>query len=294
MEPGAIGPVSDWPGDSRGALNLTFDNLGEAAEIELGALEPGSPSIGTHFTASRVLPGLLDELAARGIGATFFVEGINAEHYPGRLAEIDAAGHELGYHAWRHETWADLSATEQAENLARGLAAFRGLGLEATGLRPPGGALGEAGIEVVRDAGLRYCSPAGVGAGGLDGVALVPFQWRHVDASCVLPPLGSIREQIAGTSDPIGPDAFLAGLEGELGRIGRDGGHLAIVLHLSMLDWFGPERLGALLDRVALASGAGDLWVARCAEVADHILANPDRFRDGTTLDPTSWSDPGG
>ena len=37
LEPGAAGRLSSWPGGCRGALSLTFDNLGEAAEIELGA-----------------------------------------------------------------------------------------------------------------------------------------------------------------------------------------------------------------------------------------------------------------
>src|SRR5262249_31544760 len=103
-------------------LCLTFDNLGEE-------------------TAARALPGLLEELGARDLKATFFVEGVNAELYPELLLEVDGRGHEVAYHAWSHEQWGEMAADEQAENLRRGQAALRAIGIEIEGLRPPGGGL---------------------------------------------------------------------------------------------------------------------------------------------------------
>lgn len=281
--------MSEWPGGARGALCLSFDNLGEAAEIELGALPADAP-LGEHFTATRVLPTLLDSLRERDLAATFFVEGLNAELYSEALEVIAADGHEVAYHAWRHEQWGDLSAAEQAENLRRGNDAFEALGLKPAGLRPPGGQLGRGGVEVLREAGFRYCSPAGQGAGVEDSVALLPFQWRHVDASCVLPLLAAVRAQMTGSPDPIEPDTFLAYLQRELWRLAADGGFLTIVLHLSMLEWLGWDRLGTLLDGVIEARRRSDLWVARCDQVARHLLDDPDGFQGSTTLDPTSWS----
>jgi peptidoglycan/xylan/chitin deacetylase (PgdA/CDA1 family) len=278
-----------WPGGARGALSLTFDNLGEAAELELGAIEPDA-ALGGHYTATRVLPALLAALGERDLAATFFVEGINAEIYPDELQAIGAGGHEVAYHAWRHEQWTELGADAQAENLARGVAAFERLGFELAGLRPPSGGLGAGGVGVIRDAGLRYCSPAGAGAGEDGGIALLPFQWRHLDASCVLPPLAGVREGMTGSPDPIEPAAFLAFLEAEIEALAPEGGYAAIVLHPFMLDWLGWERLERLLDRLAQAAREGELWVARCAEVAAHVLAAPERFRGGTTLDSTSWT----
>lgn len=272
-----------------GVLSLTFDNLGEAAELEMGALGDDAP-LGRHETALEVLPRLLGQLDERGIAATFFVEGLNAELYPDLLREIDSRGHEVAYHAWRHEQWADLTATEQAANLDQGIAAFEQIGLEVAGLRPPGGQLGEGGTRVLHEAGLTYCSPAGAGAGIEDGVALLPFEWRHLDASCVLPPLGSAREQINGSSDPVGPAAFVAWLEAEIGRLAEDGGYMAIVLHPFMLGWLGDECLTALLDRVAAASSGDEVWVAPCAEVAAHVSADPERFGNGAVLDSASWT----
>lgn len=293
MEPGAAGGLSEvarWPGGARGALSLSFDNLGEVAEIELGSLAAEAPR-GEHFTATRVLPALLQSLGERELAATFFVEGLNVELYPEALESIAAAGHELGYHAWRHEQWGGLSASEQAANLAHGVAAFDSLGLKLTGMRPPGGALGPGGLPVLGQAGLSYCSPAGRGVSARDGVALLPFQWRHVDVSCMLPPLAGVREQMSGGSpDPLDAGAFLAYLEAEIEQLTREGGFATIVLHLVTLDWLGEDRLGALLERLSTAAAQGDLWVAPCADVAGHVLANAAAFADRTVLDETSWA----
>lgn len=279
----------EWPGGARGALCLSFDNLGEAAAIELGALAPDDPSIGEHPTVTQALPSLLEALGEHDLAATFFVEGLNAELYPEALRAIQANGHEVAYHAWRHEQWSGLMFSEQAENLTRGIDAFGALGLEIAGFRPPGGRPGPGGTRVLREAGLRYCSPAGEGAGVTDGVALLPFQWRHVDASCVLPGLSQVREQMAEAPDPIDPAAFLAYLGGELDRLTRKGGFATFVLHLPMLDWWGEELIGTLLGRLAEGSGRGDVWLAPCAEIAEYLLANPGAFEGGTALDPTGW-----
>jgi peptidoglycan/xylan/chitin deacetylase (PgdA/CDA1 family) len=281
--------AAPWPGGARGALNLTFDNLGEAAELEMGAIPAESP-LGGHRTATETLPRLLDRLDERRLQVTFFVEGLNAEIYPELLREIGARGHELAYHAWRHEQWSELTATAQAENLARGLAAFADLGIELAGIRPPGGQLGAGGTNVLRQSGLRYCSPAGSGAGIDAGVALLPFEWRHLDASCVLPPLAVAREQMTGSPEPVEPADFVAWLETEIDLLTAAGGYMAIVLHPFMLDWLGEESLEAVLDAVAAAGERDELWVSRCAEVADHVLANPEPLRNGIVLDPASWT----
>jgi peptidoglycan/xylan/chitin deacetylase (PgdA/CDA1 family) len=272
-----------------GFLSLTFDNLGEAAELEMGALAADAP-LGRHPTALEVVPRLLGQLDERGIAATFFVEGLNAELYPDLLREIDARGHEVAYHAWRHEQWADLTTAEQAANLDQGIAAFERLGLEIAGLRPPGGQLGTGDLRVLREAGLRYCSPAGAGAGIEDSVALLPFEWRHLDASCVLPPLAAARKQINGSGAPIEPATFVAWLIAEIDALAGVGGYMAIVLHPFMLDWLGAERLGALLDGVATASAGDEIWVGRCVELAEHVLADPERFGNGAVLDTVSWT----
>jgi peptidoglycan/xylan/chitin deacetylase (PgdA/CDA1 family) len=246
----------------RATLCLTFDNLGEAAEVGAGARDPDAP-LGGHPTAEAAMPAILEELASRGLQATFFVEGLNAEVYPELLGRIAAQGHEVAYHAWTHEQWGELDAAAQAENLARGIQAFERIGLRPAGFRPPGGGLGPGGVDVLHEAGLRYCSPAGGRAGVEDGVALLPFEWRHVDASCVIPDMeGPLRE----------PQEFAAFMRGELGALDAEGGLLVAIFHPFMLDWLGRERLGSLLERMAEAGEAG-VEVLRCDAAAERLLS---------------------
>jgi hypothetical protein len=287
--------VPDWPLGNRSALSLTFDNLGEAAEAQLGAAPLPEGPLGDHFTALEVLPKILAALRGRGLRATFFVEGVNAGLYADALRTIAAQGHEVGYHAWCHEEWAALTAAEQADNLERGLDAFRRRGLEAAGIRPPGGLLGDGGLGPIREAGLGYCSPAGEGLSESAGLAVVPFQWRHVDATCVLPPLGRVRERMAGSPDPLEPEAFVEYMKGQVDELVAGGGQLTVVLHPFMVDgWLGHDLLAVLLDRVERAAKREDVWVAPCAGVAEHVLANPGQFERGTVFDTSSWAAGGG
>lgn len=51
----------------------------------------------------RVLPRILDALAARGIRGTFFILGWLAEREPEMVRSIAAAGHEIASHGWEHD-----------------------------------------------------------------------------------------------------------------------------------------------------------------------------------------------
>src|SRR5450755_2989772 len=127
---------------SPSTLVLTFDNLGEASQLERGTWPAGEP-LGRDPSVHVALPRLLDALDANGLTATFFVEAINCELYPEALLEIAARGHELGHHGWRHESWDGLSPQRERETVTRGMAAFGALGVEVVGFRPPGGRLNE-------------------------------------------------------------------------------------------------------------------------------------------------------
>jgi Polysaccharide deacetylase len=280
-----------WPLGNRAALSLSFDNLGEAAEAQLGARPMPEGPIGDHFTATETVPKILGELGRRFLQATFFVEGVNADLYFDLLLKLHLRGQEVAYHAWCHEDWAGLSAVEQADNLARGIPALSRFAPGVCGMRPPGGRLGEGGLGPIRHAGLGYCSPAGEGLSRSDGVAVVPFRWQHVDASCVLPPLAPARERMTGSPEPLEPARFVEYLSGEVDRLVAEGGHLCLVLHPFMVErWMGHELLGALLDRVEEAAKFEDVWVAPCAKVAEHVLDNPERFAGPTVFDETSWT----
>jgi peptidoglycan/xylan/chitin deacetylase (PgdA/CDA1 family) len=284
-----------WPHGARAAVSITFDNLGEAAEVELGLRDPQAPR-GGHYSVTTALPIVLSELAHAGLRATFFVEGINADTYPDALREIDAAGHELAYHAWCHEDWSTLDPDAELTNLDRGLAALGALGIEVLGMRPPGGRLTDRTLALLRSRGLSYCSPAG-SAAGVDQIAVLPFAWPAVDAFHYLPAFAALRQRLSGSAEPGGSAAVSAALLGCIEDALARGGHAMLVLHTWLIEL---ERdvvrdvLAYVRERVA----AGELWVAPCREIAAWVT-NGDRRGIGAppvlpppVLDHNSWTAP--
>ena len=160
---------------------LTFDNLGEAADIERGPHDSVTP-VGDHPSVTVALPRLLHELDRLRLRATFFVEGWNAGVYPDVLRRIAAHGHEVGLHGWRHEAWAALDADAEEALLARACEALVGIGLTPRAFRPPGGEPTPRTAQLLAARHFSWWSPA-AGTGAADGgPELVPFAWEHVDA----------------------------------------------------------------------------------------------------------------
>jgi peptidoglycan/xylan/chitin deacetylase (PgdA/CDA1 family) len=181
---GRASPVSrDYdPGISA----LTFDNLGEAADLERGLMAPDA-AVGRHPSVTVALPRLLDELDMLGLRATFFVEGWNADVYPEALQGIAARGHEVGLHGWRHEAWAELPPDQEAELLLRGRDGLAALGIDVHAFRPPGGVPTPVTAGLLDALGFTWWSPvAGSAAEDDRPPEAVPFRWEHVDAYHVL------------------------------------------------------------------------------------------------------------
>ncbi len=217
-------------------IALSFDNLGEAADLERDAW-PADAALGRHPSVTEVLPRLLDELDALGLRATFCVEALNCRMYPEAVAGIGARGHELGLHGWRHETWFELDPAREAELLARGHDAFAALGLEVRGFRPPGGELNPGSTALLREHGFAWISPAGEAPGTVDGLASVPFTWRAVDAywrmDAFAPQREALGDPVAARTPAETADRLLTELDG--------GGTL--ILHPFLMD--GDEAFAA-------------------------------------------------
>jgi peptidoglycan/xylan/chitin deacetylase (PgdA/CDA1 family) len=252
--------------DLRHAVLLSIDNLGEVADLQRDASAPVRPP-GGHPSVTIALPALLTILHTLDLPATFFVEGLNAELYPDAVRAIAAAGHEVGLHAWCHEPWGELSAAEEDELLTRGLTAFRGLGLEVEGFRPPGGDLGTRTPAALAAHGLSWCSPLGTRAARVDGVALLPFHWPLVDAYHRLDAFADLRQSLGDAPEPVSAraaaDALLAGLEAPAD------GPLVLILHPFLLVDEDDRAEGQrVLHRLADMVAAGDRWVATGRELA--------------------------
>ncbi|MBV9472892.1 MAG: polysaccharide deacetylase family protein [Solirubrobacterales bacterium] len=245
-------------------LVLTFDNLGEASELERGAW-PAVEPLGRHPSVTVALPRLLEALDRHGLRATFFVEAVNCELYPDALRELLARGHELGVHGWRHEQWSGLSPAQERGALARAATAFETLELPVRGFRPPGGELTPRTAALLVELGLSWCSPAGTTSGRRDGLAYVPFEWELVDAYHLMERFRPLRARRGADPAPLSPAQLAEHLSAALSAPPAAHGHRTLVLHpFLMLDprwWEGVQQLLATLGelartgRVAVLSG---------------------------------------
>ena len=272
-------------------MSVSFDNLGEAAQLELGMWPPEVPQ-GQHFTVVDVLPRLLEQLATRKVTATFFVEGLNAEMYPNALHAILAAGHEVAVHAWRHEEWAALDAESERALLERATGAMRSIGIEPSGFRPPGGGLTERTLELLGEHGYSYVSPAGERAGVLEGLAVLPFRWPLVDAYSYLPQFAGLRERYGGGPDPHTPEEMreemIAALKSHCGQAG----HLTLLFHPFSVAFTGDpgwEALDSVLAETVRLAEAGSLTTMRMDEAAARMLQMPEELSRPPRLDDATW-----
>lgn len=286
-------------------VSVTFDNLGEAAQLELG-MWPADVPEGQHFTVVDVLPRLLDLLTARRVKATFFVEGLNAEMYPQALNTIVEAGHEVAVHAWRHEEWAALDAESEVALLQRATDAMRSIGIQPSGFRPPGGGLTERTLQLLGEHGYSYVSPAGERAGVLEGLAVLPFRWPLVDAYSYLPQFEGLRERFGDGPDTHTPEQMQAEMIAALQdhsvappddpRLPDDSSeqdrHLALLFHPFSVAFTGDpgwEALDAVLGETVRLATTATLTALRMDEAAAWMLERPDQLNHPPQLDDATW-----
>ena len=110
-----------------------------------------------------VVPRVLDLLDRRNLRITWFVVGRDAAdpRHRDTLAQIPAAGHEVGNHSFHHEPWLHLYSPGEIESeLARTEDAIEAVtGLRPDGFRGPGFSFSPALLEVLARRGYRYdCS----------------------------------------------------------------------------------------------------------------------------------------
>jgi peptidoglycan/xylan/chitin deacetylase (PgdA/CDA1 family) len=256
-------------------LSISFDNLGEAAELALGVWPPDQPQ-GAHFSVVEALPRVLELLARLDLVATFFVEGLNAEVYPDALRGITAAGHEVAAHAWCHEQWAALGAEDEAELLRRTTAAMSAIGIRPRGFRPPGGGVTARTPALLREHGYSYHSPAGTRAGVADRLAVLPFRWPLVDAYFYLPNFGGLRERHGDGAEPMTPGDMRAAMLAALDRPEDWEGQLVLLFHPFIAAATGEEGFGAMADVLSHARelrDAGRCRMTRMDEAAAELLA---------------------
>jgi peptidoglycan/xylan/chitin deacetylase (PgdA/CDA1 family) len=156
----------------------------------------------------RLLPALVELLAAHGRTATFFVLGEVARALPGRVRELAAAGHEVASHGFHHLRVGELSLRRFRGDVADSRALLEDIvGSAVRGYRAPEWSLRELGnprLPVLAELGLSYDSSLAPtpGSGSLaNPVRASLLSWADGLELLELPPLtfaGRLRVPASG------------------------------------------------------------------------------------------------
>jgi len=274
------------PEARRAAVSITFDNLGEAAELELG-IWPDDKPVGKHPSATRVVPRVLNLLREYRVRATFFVEGWNMEIYPDLLRSIIDAGHDLSYHGWRHENWGKLTQGEETALLDKGIELANELGMNLRGFRPPGGALTPSSLQLLAERGFAFCSPGGKAVTLSSGVVILPFEWKAIDAYYYFDQLAQLRESYGDPAHTLGPRRFERAITERLSALVESRQYLALIFHPFLEDDDDRfDTMHRIIDRVVRDES---IWCAPCSEVAEWVMGEKGRFEGDPVLDDATW-----
>lgn len=139
----------------KAALSLDLDNLWSYLKIRGDERWRSYPTY-----LPRVVPLVLDQLRRTGQRITFFLVGTDAERAENHdaLRSIVAAGHDVGNHSHRHESWMQrYSAHEMHEELERSENAIAAAtGVRTKGFRAPGFGVSDELVRVLAERGYRY------------------------------------------------------------------------------------------------------------------------------------------
>lgn len=261
-----------WPGGAACAITLTFDNFGEAFDLLRYGHAGGANADGV-YAPRRGVERVMDLLERYGARGTFFLEGWNVRKYASLAREIDARGHEIAAHGWMHERWSELAPETERDLIRRTTETIADVtGKRPRGWRSPSGLTTRSTLRLLHDAGYTYDSSMGdddipytieVGAGDDANRAMIelPWSWALDDAAYFAYP-GAIRKP----SDVA--EIFIE----EYDAARQITGSFMLVCHPRFIGR--PARVLALERLIEHSAASGDVWFARCDDVAKHARAS--------------------
>lgn len=120
-----------------------------------GTSEPPAVALSFDDGPDEPLDGFLAALEAANARATFFVVGEQVRRSPEALSRTIAAGHEIGLHSDRHQSYLRLSSRDADEDLRRCRAVVEdAAGVSPSLFRPPYGLISRANVREAARQGL--------------------------------------------------------------------------------------------------------------------------------------------
>lgn len=102
-------------------------------------------------------PRLLELFRRYDLPSTWFVPGHSIETFPDEVAQVVAAGHELGVHGYSHENPLAMSDNQEAAVLDRSIELIEGIaGRRPAGYVAPWWEFSDSTVELLRERGITY------------------------------------------------------------------------------------------------------------------------------------------
>lgn len=139
-----------WPQGKQIAVLLTFDfdaDRLQAARFAGARMEFADRSRGLYGPEEGIWR-CLDMLRKQQVSATFFVPGVVCQQYPDQVRAIARAGHEIGFHGYRHES-SPRREQEHQDMLRAERIIFELTGQRLAGHRGPDGSLFDYSLELL-------------------------------------------------------------------------------------------------------------------------------------------------
>lgn len=198
--------------------------------------------------------------------------------YPTAVQALTRAGHEVAWHGFWHEAWSGLGEGEERESFERSWEVARREGVGYRGFRPPGGGVNEWTWGLLREFGVEYVSPLGGDVGvGREGVVVLPFEWKAVDAFWYMEKFKGVRKEYGEGEEVLGPGEFREWLMGRIDEVVRSGGFMSILFHPFLQT--SEEKFEVMEEVLKRISEDGEIWVAPCQEVAKWVGEHPELFQ---------------
>lgn len=253
---------------------LSFDVDAESPILVEGRRYADDPVLMSHqaYGPQVAVPRLLAVLEEYSLPATFFVPGYTADHYPGTVERILAAGHEVAHHGYSHHSPKGMDEAAERADIERALAALERTGVRPTGYRTPSWEPSPRTFDLLAEYGFAYDSSL------MDDDKPYVLETPN-GALAELPPHWSLDDwnQYAYIPDPRSgpgtvhpPSRALALWRAELDGMRRHGCLFVLTMHPFLSGR--PGRVEGLRSLIEHALDAGDVEFASCEEVARRTL----------------------